>query len=162
MKREKCPFCGYEFTAEEAASGCRGCSLSSSCGHTCCPKCGYELALRPWQPPWRRRGRRGGTRPGIGVPESTSMRPLTSLPVGGTGVIAQIGSNEAGVLQKLASLGLFPGRQVKVVQKFPAYVLQIGHILVAIDKDLAAHLEVDIDKGPALDYKNKETKMGGG
>lgn len=58
-------------------------------------------------------------------------------------MISGISSNEAGVLQKLASLGLFPGQKVKVVQKFPAYVLQVGHTLVAIDKDIAASIEVE-------------------
>lgn len=58
-------------------------------------------------------------------------------------MIAGINSNEAGMLQKLASLGLFPGREVKVAQKFPAYVLQVGYTLVAVDKEIAAHIEVE-------------------
>ncbi|MDI3280329.1 MAG: hypothetical protein QJR13_03035 [Bacillota bacterium] len=41
-----CPFCGYEYSPEEAVSSCRNCPFHRTWGRTCsllrCPRCGYE------------------------------------------------------------------------------------------------------------------------
>ncbi|MGB9791388.1 MAG: hypothetical protein ACPLTR_02280 [Thermacetogeniaceae bacterium] len=42
-----CPFCGLEFTEEEAVPGCGSCPLQPACGRLKCPRCGYEVARTP-------------------------------------------------------------------------------------------------------------------
>jgi len=44
----KCGMCGCEFDADEAESGCAGCSLLGMGRRKVkCPDCGYETAIEP-------------------------------------------------------------------------------------------------------------------
>lgn len=47
--------------------------------------------------------------------------------------------------QKLLTLGIVPGARVKVIQRFPAYVVQIGYTQIAIDHQLAHAVHVEPD-----------------
>lgn len=45
----KCAFCGYEFSENDAAASCKGCSMTKGCKLLKCPRCGYET---PPEPKW--------------------------------------------------------------------------------------------------------------
>ena len=43
---------------------------------------------------------------------------------------------------KLSALGILPGREVEVIQRFPAFVLAMGYAEIAIDETLARTIRV--------------------
>ena len=43
---------------------------------------------------------------------------------------------------KLSALGVLPGREVEVIQRFPAFVLAMGYAEIAIDETLARTIRV--------------------
>lgn len=55
--------------------------------------------------------------------------------VKGTVVFLQVQNNNK--LQKLMAMGILPGIHIEVVQKFPSYVLKVGHVHIAMDKKMA-------------------------
>lgn len=70
------------------------------------------------------------------------VKNLSDLKKGETGVIAYIHTREKKGLQKLMALGALPGSNIKLIQRFPSYVFQIGHSQFAIDKQLAQKIFV--------------------
>jgi len=71
--------------------------------------------------------------------------PLTALRVGEAGTVRELRLHDHTVAQKLLALGVVPGVCVKVVQRFPVYVLQIGFAQIAIDHHLAKAVRVEPD-----------------
>ncbi|MCS6918653.1 MAG: ferrous iron transport protein A [Fimbriimonadales bacterium] len=69
---------------------------------------------------------------------------LTQLPTGATARIVHIVHDAEGHWRKLAALGLMPSATVRLVQKFPTCVLQIGYSLIALDHQLASQIEVEL------------------
>jgi DtxR family Mn-dependent transcriptional regulator len=45
-------------------------------------------------------------------------------------------------LEKLSSLGIVPGSTVRLMQRNPSYVLQVGQTTVALDKDITDEIYV--------------------
>ena len=45
-------------------------------------------------------------------------------------------------MRRLGTLGVMPGAAVKVRQKRPAYVLEIGQTTIALERELAAEIYV--------------------
>jgi len=43
---------------------------------------------------------------------------------------------------KLAAMGVLPGAELRVIQRYPAYVFRIGHAEFAIDEAMAGHVRV--------------------
>ena len=62
---------------------------------------------------------------------------LSAAARGTRGHVASLGTNNRHKLQKLLTMGILPGASLEVIQRFPAYVLGIGHTQVAIDDELA-------------------------
>lgn len=77
-------------------------------------------------------------------PEEGTL-PLTALRVGEAGIVCELRLHDHAVAQKLLALGVMPGVRVKVVQRFPAYVLQIGFTQIAVDHQLAKAVRVELD-----------------
>lgn len=71
--------------------------------------------------------------------------PLTALHTGEAGIVRELRLHDHTVAQKLLALGVAPGARVKVLQRFPAYVLQIGFTQIAIDHHLARAVRVEPD-----------------
>ena len=46
-------------------------------------------------------------------------------------------------LRKLTAFGILPGVRIKVLQRYPAYLLQIGHTQLAIDYKIAKNIMVN-------------------
>lgn len=45
-------------------------------------------------------------------------------------------------LEKLSSLGIVPGSRIRLLQKYPSFVLEIGETTVAVDKDITDEIYV--------------------
>lgn len=67
---------------------------------------------------------------------------LSELKSGMKGKVAYITSRKHPLLAKLASLGIFPGVEIKVHQTFPSFVIQIDQTQVALDKEILKDIYV--------------------
>lgn len=47
-----------------------------------------------------------------------------------------------GVALRLAAAGILPGTEVRLVQRWPAYVVRVGFSELALDREAAAHVRV--------------------
>lgn len=137
MVRIKCSLCGYVFETAGAAPACGGCPLSKKCAGARCPNWGYAAALLR-----RRRGWGWRRRPCAGDAAGLGPFPLTALPKGGRGRVVRLDTSDRLRLQKLLSLGVLPGVQVEVAQRFPCFVLNVGLAQVALDATTAAAVYV--------------------
>ena len=70
------------------------------------------------------------------------VQQLTVLDVGERGRIIFIASNSHMRLDKLGSLGIVPGSTVKVHQKRPAFVIQLGETTLALDPEIIKEIYV--------------------
>ena len=65
---------------------------------------------------------------------------LPHFPIGQTGRIVFIAPRFHERMDKLAALGVVPGSEVRLHQRAPAYVLEIGETTVAIDPEIASEI----------------------
>lgn len=65
---------------------------------------------------------------------------------GSKGRIAYLHTRDNNKIQKLMTMGLLPGVSIEVVQKFPSYILKIGHSQVAMDKEMIRDVYVRLKK----------------
>ncbi len=68
--------------------------------------------------------------------------PVPTLKLGASGVISCLTNPDHPRTARLASLGLLPGVQIEVVQRYPAFVLRIGYADIALDEELAGLVRV--------------------
>jgi ferrous iron transport protein A len=136
-----CAFCGHELTQEGIEKACRGCGAFGGCHLIKCPACGYE---QPQEPRWLQKLAAWARRRTPQQPSATPQRlPLTRLRTGSTARIVHVVQDSEGHWRKLTALGIMPGAVVRLVQKFPSYVLQIGYSTLALDHQLTAQIEVE-------------------
>jgi DtxR family Mn-dependent transcriptional regulator len=77
------------------------------------------------------------------IPKKFIM-PLCDLDKGKKGKVAYLQTQNQASLQKIIAMGVLPGQDISLVQKFPSYVFSIGKSQFAIDKELASHIYVRI------------------
>lgn len=70
------------------------------------------------------------------------VKPLSELEIGESGRIIFIVSNIETRLDKLSTLGMVPGSIVKVRQRRPAFVIQIGETTLALDPAIIKEIYV--------------------
>ena len=70
---------------------------------------------------------------------------LTQLPVGAHARVACLDAAHAQVAAKLASMGILPGVQLRLVRRSPAYVFRIDFAEFAVDRELASFIRVQAD-----------------
>ena len=68
--------------------------------------------------------------------------PLTEVNAGQRGEIAYLSVTDPKKMQKLMSLGVLPGNQLRLARTFPAYVFSVGNSEFAVDEDLAREIFV--------------------
>jgi DtxR family Mn-dependent transcriptional regulator len=68
--------------------------------------------------------------------------PCNQLGVGESARIAYFCTAEHARLLKLSSLGLTPGGRVKLLQKWPSFVLQVEETEIALEEDVARNIYV--------------------
>lgn len=67
---------------------------------------------------------------------------LTELRPGETGVVSCLRAPASSEARRLVALGVLPGVRLRVVQRYPAHVFQLGHAELAVDGRLASHIRV--------------------
>lgn len=70
---------------------------------------------------------------------------LTSLRPGDRGSVSCLEEPWTAGAAKLAGLGVLPGVRLRLVQRYPAYVLQLGRTEIAMDEGLAGQVRVRTD-----------------
>lgn len=68
--------------------------------------------------------------------------PLTELKSSEHGEIAYLSVSDDKKMQKLMSMGVLPGTQLVLVQKFPSYIFKVGHSQFAVDDILAREIYI--------------------
>lgn len=129
----QCPLCGAGIAGGGAS--CSSCPLAWQCDLLRCPRCGYEFPrgsrLLAWAKGLLHRRR------------ATTARAATLDDVarGATCVVARVDGDVA-LKVKLAHLGLAEGASVRVDQKRPALVLQVGATRFAVEPKVARRVVV--------------------
>ncbi len=67
---------------------------------------------------------------------------LTELKSGEIGEIAYLAASDDKKMQKLMSMGVLPGSQVTLMQKFPSYIFKVGNSQFAVDDMLAREIHI--------------------
>lgn len=68
--------------------------------------------------------------------------PVTDLKINEKARIIKINTDDLVKLRKLTAFGIMPGFDIVVIQRYPAFVLQIGFTQVALDEDIASEIIV--------------------
>jgi DtxR family Mn-dependent transcriptional regulator len=68
--------------------------------------------------------------------------PITELEILKTATVCYLGTHNKSILSKLLAMGILPKTRIKLVQTFPAFVLEVGNSQFAVDKELASHIFV--------------------
>jgi len=65
------------------------------------------------------------------------VRPLCDAKPESEGTVAYLATQDDRQVQKLVAMGILPGANIKVIQRFPSYVFQVGYSQFAVDRHLA-------------------------
>ena len=68
--------------------------------------------------------------------------PLAQMEPNREGKIAYIHTKGRGRLQKLMAMGVTPGMPIRIIQRFPSHVFQIGRTQIAVDEEIANEIFV--------------------
>jgi Fe2+ transport system protein FeoA len=129
----QCPLCGAGIAG--GGSGCANCPLAWNCDLLRCPRCGYQFPRGSRLLTWAKRllRRRPVTTPGPAT--------LDDVVPGTTCVVARI-DGEAALKVRLAHLGLGEGAEVRVDQRRPELVLQVGAARFAVERSIGRRVIV--------------------
>lgn len=70
--------------------------------------------------------------------------PLSRLPAGATAQVVAIQPTRPGRLERLSTLGIVPGSQVRVEQRWPSLVIRLDETELSLDEDVAEQIIVRI------------------
>ena len=135
MTRHECPLCSTDFEGAECHSSC---PMARGCAMVRCPKCGYEFVESGRIVDMLRRWIRRAP-----APSRSGLQPLTNVAEGTVAPVASIRAS-TGRVNRLASFGIVPGSQVRVVARKPTVVLQCGSTSLALEEDVAREILVAI------------------
>jgi DtxR family Mn-dependent transcriptional regulator len=68
--------------------------------------------------------------------------PLSELPSGQDARVLYISSRHHDRLDRLSSMGVLPGAELRVHQRLPSYVVQLGEMTLALDQAIAEDIYV--------------------
>jgi Fe2+ transport system protein FeoA len=130
-----CALCGFTYAPGGVACHERSCPLAAlGCSTEHCPRCGHAAVdeTRSLLARWARRllTRR---RPADAAPAS---HRLATLDAGRSAVVAAI-DGDPGLQARLAAQGLAPGVEVRLVQTWPSYVVEMGETTLAFEPHVA-------------------------
>ncbi len=75
----------------------------------------------------------------------TGVVALTELKAGESGEIAYLSTTDPKKMQKLMSMGVLPGNNLRLGRNYPTYIFKVGNSEFAVDDDLAR--EIFVRKG---------------
>ena len=138
MTTYECPLCATDFTGAECHSSC---PMSKGCAMVRCPHCGYEFVESGRITDMLRRWIRRAPKCGSGL-QPAGQLPITDLPLGSSAAVSSIAPTSAARLNRLASYGIIPGSEVRLVSRRPAVVVECGSASVALEDEIAREIYV--------------------
>lgn len=134
-----CPLCGFEFQKSDALCH-HGCPLGAMCHLARCPSCEYEFPEQLPSGSWLRRlFRRQETVPPL--PEK-GLVTVKALAAGERAEILCLAGESPSRRNNLAVFGLVPGSEIRLLQRVPSFVVEIGETVLALDADVAGDIVV--------------------
>jgi len=134
----QCPLCGFTF--DEAEMSCHtSCAFNKGCAIICCPNCGYQVTDESKSRLARLARKVFERRSNVEVAE-TPLCQLSALRPG------QVGKVVSTRQEQLHVFGLIPGAQVTLQQKHPAYVIRVGFTELALDREIADRVVVEVER----------------
>ena len=135
-----CPLCGFEFERADSLCG-HGCPLGAACHLARCPVCEYEFPEKPAAVSWLQRllGRvreEPSPCPGDGMLTVKDLRP------GELGEVLNLTGDSPSRRNNLSVFGLVPGSEVRLIQRYPSFVLRVGETVLALDGEVAGDIVV--------------------
>jgi ferrous iron transport protein A len=76
--------------------------------------------------------------------KTSNMIYLTEMKKNQEGIVAELTTDNKNILRKLMSMGILPGMSLRVIQTFPGYVFQVGYTQVAVDKEIASVILINM------------------
>lgn len=70
------------------------------------------------------------------------MNALSQVKIGQVQTVAKLHTNEITVRRKLMAMGITPGNNLIVEQRFPSYIVKVGYTRAALDREIAASIFV--------------------
>ncbi len=67
---------------------------------------------------------------------------LTELREGESGTVSCLQAPASREGRKLLAMGVLPGIELRLVQRYPAFVFRLGHAEFAVDAGIASHIRV--------------------
>jgi DtxR family Mn-dependent transcriptional regulator len=68
--------------------------------------------------------------------------PLSEMGAGQRGRIMYIHTHGESSIKKLMAMGVLPGLEVSLIQRFPSYVFNVGQTQIAVDEEIASEIFV--------------------
>jgi len=72
------------------------------------------------------------------------VRRLASLRVGARGTVVRVAGADHRRVERLTALGVTPGAQVRVLQRFPGFVFECDQTELAVEPSVARAILVDV------------------
>ncbi|HIK34049.1 MAG TPA: ferrous iron transport protein A [Oscillatoriales cyanobacterium M59_W2019_021] len=70
------------------------------------------------------------------------MNVLSTIEIGQPKTIVGYHTQDATLLRKLVTLGMMPGIEIILEQRFPSYIIKLGHTRTSIDRETAESIFV--------------------
>jgi Fe2+ transport system protein FeoA len=135
MKPISCPMCGLEYVPGGAACQVSGCPMSLGGCHTHhCPRCGHSMPDEDWSRLARLVRRLFDRRRG-------PVETLAQLEPGDAAEVERL-DGEGDMLTSLTAQGVVPGARVTLVQRQPAFVIEVGETVLALERAVAEAVRV--------------------
>lgn len=72
------------------------------------------------------------------------LAPLAyTVTIGQSQTVVHLATDEHNVMRKLMALGIMPGSSLVLEQRFPSYIIKVGHTRTALDGETAASIFVE-------------------
>lgn len=140
----QCSLCGFVF--DETQMNCHSsCTFNQSCGIICCPNCGFQVADE------RKSRLASALRDAIARRKQTVITGkcrLTSLQPGQSGTVLEIQTENHARAERLQVLGIMPGAHIRLEQKQPVFVLEVGFTEISVERTIANNIIVHAEALP--------------
>ncbi len=137
LRTYECPLCGTDFTGAECHSSC---PISRGCRMVRCPYCAYEFVESGRFTDMLRRWIRRAPASSAALDAGTMC--VADLPIGATAPVTSIRPTSAARVNRLASYGIVPGSDVRLIAKKPTIVIECGSSSVALEEEIGREIFV--------------------
>ncbi len=80
---------------------------------------------------------------GLPVGAIAGAHSLAEMAPGQSGKILDLNTRDQNQLRKLMAMGVLPGVPVRLIQRSPSYVFQVGNTQIAVDRQIAQSIRVE-------------------